>query len=516
MDLPPPAPPALAPAARHVEPVLLALPLDRIAEAGLGAASQPGVVHADVRVHALRTFEVRLHDAVPERLADDVVLGVAVRVVVDGAYGFAAGVDVAPAAVVALTRRAVAMGRHTARLGARPLAWAYEPVWRDTWLSAYELDPFDVPADERLDLLADRSQRLLAAPGIQHVETSCTAVREATFYADLAGSRLLQQRVRVGSDLTALSLGPDGSPETLRTLAPPAGRGWEWLTAGPAAGCWDWDDELARLPELLAERHAAPSVEPGTYDLVIAPSNLWLTIHESVGHATELDRVLGYEANYAGTSFVGADQVGRLQYGSAAMTVTGDRTTPHGLATVGYDDEAVAAQEWTLVDSGVLAGFQLDRRMALERGLGRSNGCAYADSPLHVPVQRMPNVSLAAAPGGPDVGELIAGVRDGIYIEGDKSWSIDMQRYNFQFTGQRFWRIRDGALAGQLKDVAYQATTTDFWNSLEAVGGPQTYVLGGALNCGKGQPGQVAPVSHGCPAGLFRSVRVLNTAGGQA
>jgi len=245
---------------------------------------------------------------------------------------------------------------------------------------------------------------------------------------------------------------------------------------------------------------------------VIDPTNLWLTIHESIGHATELDRVLGYEAAYAGTSFATLDKLNSLQYGSPVMHVTGDRTAEHGLASIGYDDEGVAGQSWDLITDGVLTGYQLDRRMALLKDFGRSNGCAFADSPGHMPLQRMANVSLRPAADGPSNAELIAGVEDGIYIAGDKSWSIDMQRYNFQFTGQRFFKIKNGQLDGQLRDVAYQATTTDFWNSVEAVGGPQTYLLGGAFNCGKGQPGQVAPVSHGCPAVMLRGIRILNTA----
>jgi len=246
-------------------------------------------------------------------------------------------------------------------------------------------------------------------------------------------------------------------------------------------------------------------------DLVIDPSNLWLVIHESIGHATELDRALGYEANYAGTSFATWDQLGTLKYGSPVMHVTGDRTVEHGLSTIGYDDEGVQAQSWDIIKDGTLVGYQLDRRMAQMQGLGRSNGCAFADSPGHIPIQRMANVSLQPAENGPSTEDLIGQVEDGLYVIGDRSWSIDMQRFNFQFTGQRFFRIRQGKLEGQVRDVAYQSSTTDFWGSMEAVGGPETWVLGGAFNCGKAQPGQVAPVSHGCPSALFRGVRILNT-----
>ncbi len=184
---------------------------------------------------------------------------------------------------------------------------------------------------------------------------------------------------------------------------------------------------------------------------------------------------------------------------------------PHGLATIGYDDDGVAGQSWDLITGGILTGYQLDRVFARRLGLDRSNGCAHADSPSHVPIQRMANVSLQPDPAGGSTADLISGVEDGIYVVGDKSWSIDMQRYNFQFTGQRFYRIKGGQLAGQVRDVAYQATTTDFWGAMDGVGGPQTYLLGGAFNCGKGQPGQVAAVSHGCPAARFRGISILNT-----
>ncbi len=454
---------------------------------------------------------MRLHDAQPETTADGTDFGMGVRVVVDGAVGFAASVDVRPEEAATLVRQAKEMADVTGRAGAGRVELAPEPAHGEvTWTSAFEVDPSSVPMADKIELLAEWSRRLGEHPTVAHTSAALLAVSEQTYLADLNGTRATQHRVRLQNRLEALALSETGF-ETMRTIAPPVGRGWEYLTGPASAGNWDWDAELARLPELLAEKLAAPSVEAGTYDLVVDPSNLWLTIHESIGHATELDRAVGYEAAYAGTSFATFDKLGTLQYGSGVMHVTGDRTVEHGLATVGIDDEGVAGQSFDLVRDGILVGYQLDRAIAAAMGFERSNGCAFADSPMHVPIQRMANVSLAhAGDGGPSTGELIAGVDRGIYIVGDKSWSIDMQRYNFQFTGQRFYRIEGGKLAGQLKDVAYQATTTDFWGAMEAVGGASTWVLGGAFNCGKGQPGQVAPVSHGCPSVLVRGVRVLN------
>jgi TldD protein len=380
-------------------------------------------------------------------------------------------------------------------------------------VSNYRIDPFDVPAGDKIDVLEDYSGRLLSfkdgGVGIDHVSATMMAVKEQTFYADTFGSSITQQRVRVMPTLQAVIVDTAaGQFTTMRTLAPPTGRGWEAVAGDDV---WNWSDELARLPSLLAEKTTASSVTPGPTDLVIDPSNLWLTIHESVGHATEYDRAIGYEAAYAGTSFATPDKLNSLRYGSPVMNVTADRTVEYGLASIGYDDEGVAAQRWDLVRDGLFVGYQLDRVFAPRLGQARSNGCSYADSPHHVPIQRMANVSLQPGSEDSSTDDLIARVGDGIYIVGDKSWSIDMQRYNFQFTGQRFYRIRDGRLDGQLRDVAYQATTTDFWNSMEAVGGSSTWVLGGAFNCGKAQPGQVAAVSHGCPSALFRGVNVLNT-----
>ncbi|HET8583113.1 MAG TPA: TldD/PmbA family protein [Jatrophihabitans sp.] len=492
-----------------IDPSFLALPARELAAAALQRAQDLGATHADFRLERIRTGRLRLRDARLDSTSDDEEIGLAVRVVHDGTWGFASGITRTVDAAVTLAEQAVATARVGRVLSTDPVELAPEPVYDDvSWVSSYATDPFAVPEAERVARLAELSARLLASDGVDHVDASLIQVLEDKFYADTAGTTTTQQRVRIEPEFTAVQVDRGaGTFSSMRTLAPPVGRGWEYLTGTG----WDFDAELAELPDLLAEHVKAPSVDAGRYDLVIDPSNLWLTIHESIGHATELDRALGYEAAYAGTTFATLDKLRTLKYGSPVMNVTGDRTVEHGLATVGWDDEGVAGQQFDLIRDGVLVGYQLNRQMAQANGFGRSNGCAYADSAGHIPLQRMANVSLQPAPDGPSTEELISGVERGVYVVGDRSWSIDMQRFNFQFTGQQFWRIENGRLAGQLRDVAYQATTTDFWGSMEAVGGPQTYVLGGAFNCGKGQPGQVAAVSHGCPAALFRNVNVLNT-----
>ena len=495
---------------RGIDADFLDLPRHELAEAALSAAKAAGASHADLRLHRISTEMIQLRDGELETAVVSREVGLAVRVIVNGTWGFASHAELTPAVAAETARRAVHVATTLAVLNAERVELAPEPLYTDaTWVSDYGIDPFGIPAADKIAVLEEYSGRLRDADGIDHVSAGLTAAKEQTFYADTFGSSITQQRVRVLPSLEAVTVDAEaGSFDSMRTLAPPMGRGWEALAGDEV---WNWTDELAQLPALLAEKVKAPSVTPGLKDLVIDPTNLWLTIHESIGHATEYDRAIGYEAAYAGTSFVTPDKLGTMRYGSPVMNVTADRTVQYGLASIGYDDEGVAAQSWDLVRDGLFVGYQLDRVFAPRLGLPRSNGCSYADSPHHVPIQRMANVSLHPARDDISTADLIGRVEDGIYIVGDKSWSIDMQRYNFQFTGQRFFRIRDGRLDGQLRDVAYQATTTDFWNSLEAVGGPSTWQMGGAFNCGKAQPGQIAPVSHGCPSALFRGVNVLNT-----
>ncbi len=486
------------------------LPLDALRSAALSRANELGCDRAELRVEQLRTQIVAMRDAHVEGTVDDRSVGMGLRVIKDGSIGFAATVALSPDGAVALVDSAVDASRVTASARGERVELADEPSHgTSTWVAPHKVDPSAVPLADKVARLESWSADLLAAEGVDHVTATLMTIAEDKYYADTENTVSTQRRVRLHPSIEALAIGDEqGGFETMRTVAPPVGRGYEYLDGDG----WDFPSELSRIPELLAEKLRAPSVEPGNYNLVIDPTNLWLTIHESVGHATELDRALGYEAAYAGTSFATFDKLGSLQYGSELMNITGDRITPYGLSTVAYDDEGVAGQSFDLVKSGVLVGYQFDRRFAKRQGFARSNGCAYADSPLNVPIQRMANVSLRAAQSpGPSTEELISSVERGIYIVGDKSWSIDMQRYNFQFTGQRFFKIEHGRITGQLRDVAYQATTTDFWGSLVALGGESTYLLCGAFNCGKGQPGQVAPVSHGCPSAVFEGVRILNT-----
>jgi TldD protein len=494
---------------RDLPPDFTRVPYHQLADAALTHAAELGVGHADFRYERVRDAFWRLRDARPAGAVDTVTAGYAVRVLHHGVHGFAAATDPTVDAAVAAVRRAVRAAQRAAALTPARITPAPEsPHGEQTWIAPYETDPFEVPADETTALLAEYSHRLLSAFGVRHADAALQAVRESKYYADTAGTRVIQQRVRVLPEFTAHTPDPrTGELVSLRTTAPSTGRGWEYLTGTG----WDWDTELSELPGLLAEKAAAPEVEPAVYDLVIDPTHLWLTLHETVGHATELDRALGHEASFAGTSFATPDLLGTLAYGSPLMHVTADRTTPHGLATVAYDDEGVAAQRWDLIRDGVLTGYQTDRTTAAHAGLPRSGGCAFAGAYDQIPMQRMPNVSLAPAPGGPATEELISQVEDGLYVVGDDSWSIDTRRLNFQFTGQRVHRIRAGRLAGQVRGAAYQSTTTGFWRSLAALGGPQTHLLCGAFHCGKGQPVQVAPAGHGCPSALFRQVPVLST-----
>lgn len=489
-----------------MDEAFLALPLRLAADAALSRARERGAPFASCRIQRTRTARLQLADGTVREATDTATTGLGVRVAYGGNWGFAAVPDLTTDGAVAAVDRAITLA--AASGPARGTDLADEPVHRDvTWSSPCRIDPFDVPEPDRADLLAGWSARLLRAPHIRQVLAILGMVRDNVLYADLAGTVTCQQRVRVHPLLFVF--GHDdrtGVSASLRSMAPPTARGWEYLLGEG----WDWDAELAELTAELAGKLRATPVRPGTYDVVMDPSHLWLTLHESVGHATELDRALGHEMGYAGGTFARPADLGTLRFGSPLMTVTADRTARHGLATVGYDDEGVAAQSWDLVRDGVLTGFQLDRRTAAAVGAPRSTGCATAETAAHAPLARMPNVSLQPQAGGPDLAALIGSVGDGIYLAGSGAWSIDTWRRSFEFTAQRAYRIHQGRLSGQLSGLAYRGATRAFWGGLSGLGGPQTYRLFGADLCGKGQPVQISAAGHGCPAALFSGVGVVH------
>ena len=495
----------------RIDPEFRALPLAALADAALSRARELGAEHADVRVERLTSQSIDLRDGSVTGVVDSVTVGLAVRVIVDGTWGFASHVELTPGRAAATAERAVEVARALRPVARERVVRADEPVHADAvWVSDWTTDPFTVPATEKVELLTEWSQRLLAADGVDHVQAGLAQVRECKFYADTAGTTTTQQRIRIGPTFTATAVDrAAGGFETMRSLAPPVGRGWEYaLGTG-----WDWDAELAELPELLAEKAKAPSVEPGAYDLVLDPTNLWLTIHESVGHATEYDRAIGYEAAYAGTSFATPDKLGSLRYGSGLMHVTGDRTVPHGLATIGYDDDGVATTEWDLVRDGVLVGYQLDRTFAPRLGLARSNGCAFAASPHHVPLQRMANVSLRPDPAvdrstdGPHRRRRATASTSSATGRGRSTCSATTS--SSPGSGSSASRAAGSPVSCATSPTRRRPPTSGARWTRSA--GPRPGWLHGAMNCGKAQPGQLAAVSHGCPSALFRGVTVLNT-----
>lgn len=483
-----------------------AVPLEALSEVALTRAADLRASHVSFHFVRNRRGRLRLRDGQLKDGSDSSECALGVRLIYEGVWGYAGTVETTAEGVAVAADEAVAVARSCRPIGRAARAPVEEVVHPGTtWTSSYLIDPFDVEEEERIELLADWSGRLLSSPTVDHVSAMFTAGREQRYYADSAGTTAIQQRVYVHPMLIAFATDRGRGVVSLRTSGPPSGRGWEYLRGQG----WDWDAELSELPVHLAEKTCAQPIRPGNYDLVVDPSNLWLTVHETVGHATELDRALGYEVSYAGTTFVASDQLGSLRFGSPLMNVTADRTTEHGLATIGIDDEGVSAQSWPIVKDGVLVGVQTDRSTAAAAGASRSAGCSYADSALHPPLARMPNVSLAPASDGPHTAGLISSIENGIYVVGSDGWSIDPRREHFQFTAQRCHQIRSGRLTGQLSGVAYQGTTTEFWRALSALGGTATYGLFGADMCGKGQPVQIAAASHGCPSAVFRGIRVV-------
>ncbi|MFC5578213.1 TldD/PmbA family protein [Lysobacter niabensis] len=497
-----------------------------IADAAMQAARDAGATYCDVRIgRYLRQFVITREDKV-QNIVNTESTGVGVRVIAGGSWGFAATNDLSPKSVVKAAQQAAAIARANARTRTEPVQFAKAPgVGEVSWKTPIRKNAMAVPIKDKVDLLLGVNAAAVKA-GADFVNSMLFLVNEQKYFASTDGSYIDQDVHRIWAPFTATAIDKaSGKFRTRDGLSSPMGMGFEYLD-GAASGkaispngvvnygsSYDMLEDAVAAAKQARAKLKAPSVKPGKYDLVLDPSHTWLTIHESIGHPLELDRVLGYEANYAGTSFATLDKLkDKFQYGSDKVTVFADKTQVGSLGAVGFDDEGVKTKRWDLIKDGTLVDYQTIRDQAHILGKTESDGCCYADSWSSVQFQRMANVSLAAGKDKLSVADMIKDVENGIYIIGDGSFSIDQQRYNAQFGGQLFYEIKNGQITQQIEDVAYQIRTPEFWNACAAVCDESDYRLGGSFFDGKGQPGQVSAVSHGSSTARFNGINVINTA----
>ena len=496
-----------------------------LSDVALNAARAKGATYTDVRIGRYLNQFVATRENRVQGVANTESFGAGVRVIANGCWGFAASNDVTKDNMARVAERAVAVAKANSRVQAQPVQLAPQKGFGEvSWKTPIEINPFEVPVKDKIDLLLQVNAAAMEGKA-NFVNSMMMARNEQKYLATSDGSYVDQDLFRIQPSFTVTRIDRATNQfSTRNSLSSPMGMGYEYLTPTPdskVAGIvtryknrYDMLEDVKAATADADQKLKAKSVEPGKYDLILDPSHLWLTIHESVAHPTELDRVLGYEANYAGTSFLSLDKwkSKKFNFGNKLVNVVADRMQPGSLGAIGYDDEGVEAQKWDIIKDGILVNYQVIRDQAHIIGLNQSQGCCYAQSWNDVQFQRMPNVSLQAGKAKLSVDDMIKNVEKGIYIIGDGSFSIDQQRFNFQFGGQTYYEVRNGKIVGMLKDVAYQAITQEFWNSVASIADESDYRLGGAFNDGKGQPGQSNSVSHGCATTRFNGVNVINTA----
>ncbi len=485
----------------------------------IDAAKQAGAEYADARISSARSQNLGTRERRVTNIGDNETFGFGVRVLVGGAWGFAASSNLTADEVVRVARQAVAQAKANRAAMIRPVQLApvhHPPVPNGVWRSPARIDPFTVAIEDKVAYLLEANEAALKA-GARFVNSNMFFLKDEKTFANTLGTVTQQTIFRAQPGMTVTMVSPDNRDFQTRqsTDIQPKGLGYEHVLDS------DLKTHAARWTEEARQKLSAKPVEVGRYDLILHPSHLWLTIHESIAHPTELDRAYGFEANYAGTSHLAPpeEKLGKFRFGPDFMNVRADRSAPGSLSACGWDDEGVAPEDFDIVKNGIFVDYQTTREQAMwldwwykQRKMPtRSHGCSYAQTWADVQFQRMPNVNLL--PGERDLvwDDLIAATENGIAIVGDGSFSIDQQRYNAQFGGQLYYEVKNGKITGMLKDVAYQMRAPEFWNAMDMIGGPRSYELGGAFGDGKGQPAQSNAVSHGCPPTRHKQINIINT-----
>jgi len=520
--------------ARSIPTDAVVTPMDKavnkaLADVALNTAKSAGATYADVRVGRYLNQYVFTREDKVQNIVNTESFGVGIRVIANGTWGFAATEEVSEDGIAKAAKQAVAIAKANSTIQQEPVKLAKVKSYGEvSWQTPIEKNALEVPISEKVDLLLSANAKAMEN-GANYINSALFLVNEQKYFASTEGSYIDQDIHRIWPNFTVTCIDPkEGKFKTRQALSSPMGMGWEYMAGRPedkvegVNGLISYNKSYDLVEDAVAAAKQTremldpntPSVQPGKYTVVLDPNHLGLTIHESVGHPLELDRVLGYEANYAGTSFATLDKwkSGDFNYGNERVNLFADKTQKDSLGAVGYDDEGVETKEWDLVKEGVLVNYQAIRDQVHIIDQDESHGCCYADSWNSVQFQRMPNVSLRPGTEPYAVQDMIADVDRGIYIIGRGSYSIDQQRYNFQFGGTLFYEIKDGKVTNMLNDVAYQSNTQEFWNSCAAICDENDYRMFGSFFDGKGQPGQISSVSHGCSTTRFDDVNVINTA----
>jgi len=513
-------------AQRLLEPFLPVSVKKQLADVALNTAKSLGATYTDVRIGRYLNQFISTRENKVQDIVNTESFGVGIRVIVNGTWGFAATNTVTSDGIKKATERAVNIAKANSKFQKEPVTFASNVGHGEvSWNTPIQKNSFEVPVAEKADLLLQANAAALTS-GANFVNSNLFQVNEQKYLASTDGSYIDQDIHRIWPTFTvSVTDRASGKFKSRNAMSAPMGMGYEYMIPkaadklpGPMGmvlyrNSYDIAEDAAIAAKQAREMISAKSVEPGKYDMVLEPNHLGLTIHESVGHPLELDRILGYEANYAGTSFATLDKLksGTFNYGSKQVNIFADKTQPGSLGEVGYDDEGVKARRWDLIKEGIFVNVEAIRDQVHIVGQKESHGCCYAQSWKDVQFQRMPNVSLAPGKEPYSSSQMIKDVEKGIYIAGRGSYSIDQQRYNFQFGGTVFYEIKNGEIAGMLNDVAYQSNTQEFWNSCVKICDEKDYRLFGSFFDGKGQPSQVSAVSHGSSTARFNNVNVINT-----